>query len=585
MSTKAKTTLFTKDTNNNLSHKQCEAFVKDYKEYNNGKISKITNPKTNKPLNDADRINYIYEKCKKKLGIGSASPKSKSPKSKSPKSKSPKSKSSEEDNKIILDSYQKVQDIIFIPLNTLTQNKALIKSLFTKPIKYEEGMLRLYEYLNLQSQDTQNIYIKSYYKILSEINIIIRIIYNYKRISTEILTKEYNWVLNYNYNPFGILDGQRQSNIINSIKSTQKTLKIMWKNTKYSNTDEYRCYGLSNQPIDELKKIILYSENNHNKDDVIRTLNDNIEKYIAIQFFLVIIREELSNIYVKLQELDNVRHDLTIIDTLITKDIVNILYNNNNSSYLSISKSVSMSGTPRSSSSGHSHFQSKANIARYRKTKADLVTEITNNNINDMDPYLAEKWEDMSLNKLKNVISLRYKEGKNTYGTAFYIRTLYQAWDHSVKYNKPFRNPYTRKDFTEKDKEEIMNAIILMYPGIQRPKISVGRKDIYLKFLHIHSTTVITFEYKVKINNIIITVPLINITVPSNFDIDVEPAYIQQYLFDNILQLNKTKKTFGKNALLKPLPVLLEYNDTPLIKPLYNYYQYKDFFDKIKNAL
>ena len=114
MSTDAKTATFTKDTNNNLSDKQCEAFIKDYKEYKNGKISKITNPKTNKPLNDADRIKYIYEKCKKKLGIGSASPKSKS------KSKSPET----EDNKIILDSYQKVQDIIFIPLNTLAQNKA-----------------------------------------------------------------------------------------------------------------------------------------------------------------------------------------------------------------------------------------------------------------------------------------------------------------------------------------------------------------------------------------------------------------------------------------------------------------------------
>ena len=115
MSTKTKTTLFTKDTNNNLSDKQCEAFIKDYKEYKNGKISKITNPKTNKPLNDADRIKYIYEKCKKKLGIGSASPKSKS----KSKSKSPET----EDNKIILDSYQKVQDIIFFLLITLEQKK------------------------------------------------------------------------------------------------------------------------------------------------------------------------------------------------------------------------------------------------------------------------------------------------------------------------------------------------------------------------------------------------------------------------------------------------------------------------------
>ena len=120
MSAKAKTTLFTKDTNNNLSNKQCEEFIKDYKEYKNGKISKLTNPKKNKQLNDADRIKYIYEKCKVKLGIGSVSPKSKSPKSKSP---------DPEDNKIILDSYEKVQDIIYIPFNTLEYNKILIASL------------------------------------------------------------------------------------------------------------------------------------------------------------------------------------------------------------------------------------------------------------------------------------------------------------------------------------------------------------------------------------------------------------------------------------------------------------------------
>jgi len=567
MSAKAKTTLFTKDTNNNLSNKQCEEFIKDYKEYKNGKILKITNPKTNKQLNDTDRIKYIYEKCKVKLGIGSASPKSKSPEP--------------EDYEIILDSYEKVQDIIFIPLNTLAQNKALIASLFTKPIKYEIGMLKLYEYLNSQPQNTQNIYVKSYHKILHEINKILRIIYHYKSMSMEMLTKGYKWELNYNYNPFGIPENISRPNITASIKTTQKTLQIMWNNTRYLNSDEYRCFGLNNQPIDELKKIILYSENNHNKDDVIRNLNDNMEKYIALQFFLVNIRDGLGNDYGSFLNKENVISHLDTLDSLVTKDIVNILFDNNNSSYLSISKSISRSGTPRSSSSNHSHFQSKANIARYKKTKADLVAAITENNINDMDPYLAEKWEDMSLNKLKNVISLRYKEGDNTYGTAFYIRTLYQAWEHSVKYHKPFRNPYTRKDFTDNDKEDIMNAIILMYPGIQRPKVATGRRDISLSSLHINNTIVISFKYILKINKMNISIPIIKIKYPLSFDINVEPAYIQQYLFENIFQLNKTKKTFGKDALLKPLPVLLEYND----KSLYNYYQYKDFFDKIKNAL
>ena len=60
MSSSSKILAFKKDKNNNLSEKQCEAFIKDYKEYRNGKISKINNPKTNKPLNDADRIKFIY---------------------------------------------------------------------------------------------------------------------------------------------------------------------------------------------------------------------------------------------------------------------------------------------------------------------------------------------------------------------------------------------------------------------------------------------------------------------------------------------------------------------------------------------
>jgi hypothetical protein len=96
MSTDAKTATFKKDKNNNLTEKQCEVFIKDYKEYKNGKILKINNPKTNKSLNDEDRIKYIYNICKKKLELDSESPKPKS------KSKSPEP----EDYEIILDSYK-----------------------------------------------------------------------------------------------------------------------------------------------------------------------------------------------------------------------------------------------------------------------------------------------------------------------------------------------------------------------------------------------------------------------------------------------------------------------------------------------
>ena len=122
--------------------------------------------------------------------------------------------------------------------------------------------------------------------------------------------------------------------------------------------------------------------------------------------------------------------------------------------------------------------------------------KITENNINDTDPYLAERWEDMTLNKLKNVISLKYKEGGNTYGVAFYIRTLYQAWKISVKDKKPFKNPYTRKDFTEDDKVDIMNAVTLLYPTIQRPRFGEGRKDIVFNFVDIPNGIMsINFNY------------------------------------------------------------------------------------------
>ena len=43
MSTDAKTATFKKDKNNNLTEKQCEVFIKDYKEYKNGKILKLIN--------------------------------------------------------------------------------------------------------------------------------------------------------------------------------------------------------------------------------------------------------------------------------------------------------------------------------------------------------------------------------------------------------------------------------------------------------------------------------------------------------------------------------------------------------------
>jgi hypothetical protein len=87
----AQTSTFKKDKNNNLSDTQCLAFIKDYKEYKKGKMLNINNPRTGKLLNNEERIKFIYEKCKKKLGIDTSSSNS--------------SSSSSKDNEIILDTF------------------------------------------------------------------------------------------------------------------------------------------------------------------------------------------------------------------------------------------------------------------------------------------------------------------------------------------------------------------------------------------------------------------------------------------------------------------------------------------------
>ena len=272
---------------------------------------------------------------------------------------------------------------------------------------------------------------------------------------------------------------------------------------------------------------------------------------------------------------------------LITKNIVNVLFDNNNSQ--SFSESVSWSGTPRSSSSGHSHFQSKANIDRYKKTKAELVAEITANNINDMDPYLAERWEDMPLGKLRNVISIKHKEGANSYKVAFHVISLYKAWRISVKDNKPFKNPYTRKAFTENDKEYILNSMKILYPNIEIPKIGNGRSDIIVETNNnddeYEENMDYKFNYKLELEKTTILIHLLTISIPYNFNVEVESAYIQQYLFENITYLIKNNKLFGKGMPLKIIPGLKEYIGRSIIFTSDEYDEYKVFFDKIKNAL
>ena len=570
MSSASKISAFRNDKNNNLTEKQCEAFIKDYKEYKNGKISKINNPKTNKPLNDADRIKFIYDKCKKNYEFEDLSYSSKSSSSKD-----------SGDNEIILDSYIKVQDIVYIPINTLAQNRKLIDSLFAKPIIYEKGLWKLKEYLetNRNASATQNKFVNSYYKILEQINRIINDIYSNNTLMAAILTNKYGWKYGYIYDPFRIdqVASTMRPNITNSIKNTGKEIKNMWKNTFYKSPNEIRTIILKSYPNTEFVNIITYSEHNKNREDIIKKLDDNMEYYLALQFIHVVIRDNMIN-----DVSDSVNKSIILLDALVTKNIP-LDYKDGS---ISVSKSFSWSGTPRSSSSNHSHFQSKANIEKYRKTKDEMVAHILENNMNDTD-LSGDEWKDMTVNKLKKVISIPSVINGKIYRHAFYARTLYRYWRNSEKSHRlqriPFINPYNRVPFTEEDKETIMNAMLSMYPRLQRPTYGEGRRDISYHTIQEYNHVSIVFQYIAIIpdqENIL--VPLIHIRIPYSFpNQDIDAAYIPQILFDNINFLVRNKKLFGKSMPIKPINVLKEYNNTTLD----TMEKYVDFFNKIRNAL
>ena len=457
----------------------------------------------------------------------------------------------------------------------------MIKSLFSKPIKYEAGLDKLRKYFqNTSALDTDNVYVNYYHNILTEINAIITKIYYNNTLSAAMLTTEYKWNLNYNYDPFEIPKESPDIDTVDAIVIIKQVLDKMWKNTQYQQSQELRSIGLNKAVNDEFKKTIMYSENNKNQQDIIRNLEINMSKYLALQFILVLIRNNNDNSQVR----KTINKDILILDALITK---NIVFNNDNS--VSVSKSISWSGTPVSNDGD---FQSKANKEKYRVTKAALLKDIIENNLNDSDPFMGEEWVDMPLNKLKKVISITSTINGTTFRHAFYVRTLYQLWRVSEKSpdkKVKFLNPYNRVPFTEDDKKAIMDAMITMYPKLERPIAGKGRKDISYQ-LATHGYSFAQFKFHYRLNgpdgpdgpdDEDILVPLANIYLRLNYNVEFDTAYIPNVLFENINYLMEHNKMFGKKTPIKMLDVLEEYND----RHVDTMSKYREFFDKIKNAL
>ena len=462
-----------------------------------------------------------------------------------------------EDNEIVLDSFAKVQDIIHMPFNNETKNKNLVKSLFKKPIEYESGLNRLKEYF-ANTSEQHNIYVNYYHNILRQINAIKQHV-NFPNLN------------NFDYKYYN--KNKRFYKFDPKFNSDAK------ENTERQKDAQY----IENEVIREFKTIIIYSENNRNSDDIIRNLEINKPKYIALQFIASLIRFNNTNV----TQINILNKTIMILDILIAKRIA---LNDDNS--MSVSKSISWSGTPKSNADD---FQSKANIEKYKVTKAALIKEITENNLNDSDPFSGEEWADMSLNKLKKVISITSVINGTTYRHAFYVRTLYQYWrvsEKSLNNKVKFLNPYNRVPFTEDDKTAIMDAMITMYPRLERPRQGKGRQDISYNFytgtinlpygmFYNYATFNFSYILKVTVGEDILIPLATHIQIRLDFDEELDNAYIPNVLFENIKYLMENKKMFGKNMPIKMLDVLQEYND----KNINTMREYKDFFDKIKNAL
>ena len=65
-----------KNRANILNEKQCKAYIKDCRDYIEGKISQIKHPNTRAPIKDVATVKYLYNKCSEKYELGNSMPSS-----------------------------------------------------------------------------------------------------------------------------------------------------------------------------------------------------------------------------------------------------------------------------------------------------------------------------------------------------------------------------------------------------------------------------------------------------------------------------------------------------------------------------
>jgi len=563
-------TRITKDKANILNMKQCNTFIKDYKDYINGKISQIKHPKTNKIIKEAAKVKYLYNKCVEKYDINtSMSPASISKLTKLSKQSSKlsstdkntkTSKSIDYEKEINILNNIDIRDILNLPNGTFKDNRALIKSLFKVPISEKIGFEVLKKYLNDPNNNSKHAI--SYREYVSEIVKLIPIYDPFMK------KKDFRIYVLKKFNP--IKEVNREA-IFAFIEYCQKLYLS-------SIIQDSRNLNLGN---------FIYNENYRGVTTAAGFYTRLAEnKYIYYSFYYCskIILESLSS-------------DIELIQNLaITKIMMKNLVDKN---FLIEDPNVSLSFSTSSSSSNSDNMTDKDSSMNtiYRQLgKKEFVKYIMNNGekprtVNDSDPYLGVKWEKLSLNKLKMVVKISHVLNGRTFTYAYYAISLYKDWKNSIRNRKPFINPINRIPFTEEDENTILNVLDKKYSLIGRPtQRPVGRHDIYyqdtelirnygIDFLRLNiwfntGTQERTNYIRIFSINIIANLPIYH---SEGSDVEFNLAF----LFENIEQLKYENKIISKKIPFKLHPAVVKY---------YNSYitteeQYKDFFTLIRRSV
>ena len=467
---------------------------------------------------------------------------------------------------IHFDSLDKVHQVLTIPFNDYILNKKLIASIIhsNKSITFDEALSYLNEYL-LDNSVTIDEYKKAYNESIYNINRLINDIstltvsynddFSFNNVSYNDFIEKYNWPSNiYEYDPFKTYENM---SISKSIKKNYKNFMNLWINIVDFNND-FRCSLLVDLAHKMYRDVIIYSRNNTCEYDIINNLESIKYESYAIRFIYKAIRDANAYNYYTYRYADNCVY---IMDRLLLKNVINN-YNKLNDVSISVSKSISWNSYDTTE-----NFQYEANIKPYAKTKEELAQIINSKNNNDSDIYSGENWTDMSLNKLKNVISIPTVINRKDSTTdilyyAFYVRTLYQAWRYAVKNNTSFKNPYTQELFTDQDKETILNAMVKLFPSVKTP-VNQGRNDIRFTTIYINNINNLYFDYilkRPKHDDIYIRILHIQISISGDFD------SAQLALIDNIEKLLRNNKIFGRKIPLKIMPIFEKYHNmnTPL---------------------